>query len=106
MFPQIVVEEMGPMAQAGCIIHEICHILCLHKQFAFFDRDEPTPEYQPSPIIVEGEGDKVTDIRVVLAEKRTAEQEGEANALATLFGFEEELREAFQFIERRQRNYV
>jgi hypothetical protein len=100
MFSQRVTQEMSPMAQAGAIIHELCHILCAHKQFTFFDKNEPQPEYQRPVVIVEGEGEK-TDLRVVLGKNLSEQEEGQANGLAITLGFKEELSAAFRFIERR-----
>ena len=105
-FPQSVTEEMGPLAQAGTIIHELSHIILKHKQFAFFDRGEREPEYQRPTVIVEGQGEKVTDLRVVLGQDLTEREEGEANGLSKCLGFERELKEAFQFIERRKKKNV
>ena len=93
------------MAQAGTIIHELCHILLGHRTFVFLDRHEPEPDRERPAVIVEGEkAEKATDLRVILGERLTEQEEAQANGLAMVLGFEKELRAASEFM-RRGENY-
>lgn len=49
MFSQRVTEEMGVYEKVGAIIHELCHILCRHKQFAFLTGTKGHPNMRGQP---------------------------------------------------------